>query len=407
MHHSPNQGRLGSWDATLALRKPDGTMFEGLDAQFSAKAILIMDVANLIEPGDMLIRILPNGLRVGFIMSDPGYREALGNIPAHFEVKAHRAAPIDCLESSGFWRERRAEFEQLASRQRDALGLDQEHPKWLRGYCSRLEEDAGELAYSEVDGGLDAEFRSKFDDVATQVAIALGNPANGDPVLSCLSCLCLDLLQNSSEAGRTELLRSVPGGGFIVDLLGSSAAYCSRLAKMVDLKMRWGRSADFSQRPADLTNRTLGETSAPDAATQSKVESQRSSREPAARQFAPAGAAQCAPTEAVEKVIRELSHVRPQTAEDESERQNLAGGPDCKSSSSFFEVAVDPCGNNPFPQTDPRHEAWRRATRHSEQGLSEITALIPEAYKTRLENEWKQTMDELVRYGRPLSPISM
>src|SRR5260370_9266640 len=165
MHHSANQGRLGSWDAILALRKPDGTMFEGLDAQFSAKAILIMDVANLIEPGDMLIRILPNGLRVGFIVSDPGYREALGNIPAHFEVKAHRAAPIDSLESSGFWRERRAEFEQLASRQRDALGLDQDHPKWLRDYCSRLEEHAGELSYSEVDGGLHAASRSKCDHV--------------------------------------------------------------------------------------------------------------------------------------------------------------------------------------------------------------------------------------------------
>jgi hypothetical protein len=83
---------------------------------------------------------------------------------------------------------------------------------------------------------LDSEFRSKFEDVATQAAIALGCPPDADLVKFWLFCLCSDLLQNSPDGGRRELLHSVPDGGFFVDLLGSSAAYCSRLAAKADIK---------------------------------------------------------------------------------------------------------------------------------------------------------------------------
>jgi hypothetical protein len=185
-----------------------------------------------IQEGDKLIRTLPTGLRVGFIVDDPGYRKAIGSIPAHFEVQAHRSAPMDSLESSDFWRRRRADFEGLSNRQRDALGIDREHTKWLQGFCSHLDDD--ELANGEVNGGLDRDFRNKFDEVATQAALALGCPPNADPVEFWLGCLCLDLLQNSPNGASRELLQPVPAGGFIVDLLGSSAAYCSRLAAMAD-----------------------------------------------------------------------------------------------------------------------------------------------------------------------------
>jgi len=130
----------------------------------------------------MLVGMFPSGFRVGFIVDDPGYHDALGSIPAHFEVKPHRTAPIDSREPSAFWRTRRADFEEFSKRQSYALGLDREHPTWLRGYCSRLEEDSGKLAYCVVDGGLDAEFRSKFEDAATQATIALGRPPAADPV---------------------------------------------------------------------------------------------------------------------------------------------------------------------------------------------------------------------------------
>lgn len=73
----------------------------------------------------------------------------------------------------------------------------------------------------------------------------------------------------------------------------------------------------------------------------------------------------------------------------------------------FFDVAIDPCDHNPFPAEDPRHGIWRRATRRAEEELSKLAELMPVAYKTRLENEWKRVESELFKYGRPLSTISM
>jgi hypothetical protein len=227
----PDGPWLRSGNAIVSLRKTDGTVLEGIVAQFSAKAVLVFDVATEIHPGDMIVRMLPSGPRVGFVVDDPGYRESIGPIQAHFEIKAHRSAPIDSLEASEFWRSRRAEFEELSRCQRDELGANREHPRWLRGYGSYLYD---EQAAAGVLGGLDAELFSKFEDVATQGAIALGCPANADPLEFWTSCLCLDLLQNSPDGNTRELLRPVRDGGIIVDLLGSSAAYCSRLAAQAD-----------------------------------------------------------------------------------------------------------------------------------------------------------------------------
>ena len=73
----------------------------------------------------------------------------------------------------------------------------------------------------------------------------------------------------------------------------------------------------------------------------------------------------------------------------------------------FFDVATDPCDNNPFTAEDPRHRIWRRATRRAEEQLCKLAELMPVAYKTRLENEWKRVESELIEYGRPLNTISM
>src|ERR1017187_3563086 len=61
----------------------------------------------------------------------------------------------------------------------------------------------------------------------------------------------------------------------------------------------------------------------------------------------------------------------------------------------FFDVATDPCDNNPFTAEDPRHRIWRRATRRAEEQLCKLAELMPVAYKTRLENEWKRVESEL------------
>jgi hypothetical protein len=251
-----------SGDATLFLRKRDGSVFNDLPAHLSPKVILVMDVSSPIEAGDMLIRALPDGLQVGFVVDDPGEREGLGSLPARFEVEAHWAAPIDSREGSDFWRRVRTELEELSIRQAAALGTFREHPKWLRGFCSRLDDD--ELAFCEIDGGLDSEFRSRFEDIATQAAIALGNPANVSAVPFWVCCLCLDLLQNRPELAETELLQSVPAGGLITHLLRASAAYCSRLAAMADRKTNDSASAETSAQPASAI---LDESSRPPKGT--------------------------------------------------------------------------------------------------------------------------------------------
>jgi hypothetical protein len=211
-------------------------VFEGLNAHFSPKVILITDVSREVESGDMLIRTLPDGLRVGLIVDHPGYHESLDSIPARFEVKAHRAAPIDSRESSDFWRRLRAEFEQLPVRQYDALGANRDHKLWLSGLCSRPDEDNGEFTHCLLNGGLDSEFMSRFHDVVTQAAIALGSPPEANPIDFWMLCLCLDLLQNPRQGSSRELRRPKPGIEIVTDLLTSSAAYCSRWPRWPTVK---------------------------------------------------------------------------------------------------------------------------------------------------------------------------
>jgi hypothetical protein len=239
--------------STFSLLKPDDELIEGIPGQFSPKAILFMDGDLPIEQGDRIIHILPSGLRVEFFVKDSGYREQVGSIPAHFEVQVFRAAPVDSLEQSDYWRRRSINFERLSRRQA-RLGIDREHSQWLSGFCSRLfDDEAGIGSYCSVEGGQyqEGELRSKFIEVSIQCGNALGCPAETDPAAFWVSCLCLDLLQ---EQRTRELLQSAPGGGLIVDLLSSSAAYCSRLAAMAGRKANNNRHIRPTTRESGATN---------------------------------------------------------------------------------------------------------------------------------------------------------
>ena len=90
---------------------------------------------------------------------------------------------------------------------RHRLGPDREHSKWLKGCCSRLDDD--EQALCQVPGGLDSEFRGKFEDSATQAAVALlqvlayANLARTSTVIACLAYPCSALSWHSlRERGR-------------------------------------------------------------------------------------------------------------------------------------------------------------------------------------------------------------
>lgn len=218
----------------LTLQKRDDSSFGGIAAHLSSSTILTTDVRVPIEAGDKLIRTLANGLRIGCIVEDPGYHPALGSIPERYEIKARRSAPIDSLESPDFWRGRRSDFEALSNHQRGVLGIDPDHPKWLQGSCSYLYD--AQHSNCDVTGGLDPEFQHRFADVATQSAIALGCPPGGKPELFWVTCLCLDILQDSEDGGRSELMLSVIDGGIFRDLLRASVAYCSRLARKAEIR---------------------------------------------------------------------------------------------------------------------------------------------------------------------------
>jgi hypothetical protein len=73
----------------------------------------------------------------------------------------------------------------------------------------------------------------------------------------------------------------------------------------------------------------------------------------------------------------------------------------------FFDVATDPCDENPFPVKDVRHGRWQRATRRVEEELSKMTGFLTEAYKVHAENERKRVTNEMISYGRPLGVFSM
>lgn len=75
----------------LALHKPDGRVFLDVKAHVSPKGILMTDIHLPIETGDKLTRALPNGLSDEFIVDDPGYHAEVLGLPAHFQVKVHRA----------------------------------------------------------------------------------------------------------------------------------------------------------------------------------------------------------------------------------------------------------------------------------------------------------------------------
>lgn len=245
--------KLRSGTAIVSLRKKDGTIHEGIEAHFTAKAIVVMDVSTIIEPGDMLIRPLSSGLSMGFIVKDPGFQDEMGPSPPCYRITAHRAAPIDSLQASDFWRRLRGEFEQLSKIQSDAPGMHADHKLWLVGLCSRPDSYTGEFAVRMIQGGLNSEFKSKFEDIATQGGIAVGSPHHCNAVEFWLSCLCLDLVQKPRGDVRKEFRQPTDGAVVVPDLLASFAAYCSRLAAMADLRAneKCSRRADEQSQPTD------------------------------------------------------------------------------------------------------------------------------------------------------------
>jgi hypothetical protein len=131
-------------------------------------------------------------------------------------------------ESAAFWRERREEFDRLASRQREALG-GATHARLLRGCCF-FPKGSEDLSRCEVGTGFDGRLISDFEEIASRAAYGLKCPLELEPVRFWLYSLAQSILKSGRQEVQSEILGDIDSGGIVHDLLASSAGFCSRLA---------------------------------------------------------------------------------------------------------------------------------------------------------------------------------
>lgn len=70
--------------------KSDGQEIEDLKASVRSKSIYLMQSDVLIEPNDLIQRIMSNGGTETFKVIDPGFHENLDEIPAHYQMKVQK-----------------------------------------------------------------------------------------------------------------------------------------------------------------------------------------------------------------------------------------------------------------------------------------------------------------------------
>jgi hypothetical protein len=75
----------------IKVLKPDGQESSELSASVQSKGIYLMSSSVLIEPNDLIQRIMSNGGTETFQVLDPGFHEGMGrNMPAHYQMKVKK-----------------------------------------------------------------------------------------------------------------------------------------------------------------------------------------------------------------------------------------------------------------------------------------------------------------------------
>lgn len=74
----------------IKIIKSDGQEFDGLKASVQSKGIYLMQSDILIEPNDLIQRIMSNGGVETFRVIDPGFHEKFHSIPAHYQMKVQK-----------------------------------------------------------------------------------------------------------------------------------------------------------------------------------------------------------------------------------------------------------------------------------------------------------------------------
>lgn len=75
---------------TIKVLKSDGQEIEGLKASVQSKGIYLMRSDVLVEPNDLIQRIMSNGGIETFKVIDPGFHEGLHGIPSHYQMKVQK-----------------------------------------------------------------------------------------------------------------------------------------------------------------------------------------------------------------------------------------------------------------------------------------------------------------------------
>lgn len=74
----------------IKIIKSDGREFGELKASVQSKEIYLMQSDVLIEPNDLVQRIMSNGGAETFRVIDPGFHEKFHSIPAHYQMKVQK-----------------------------------------------------------------------------------------------------------------------------------------------------------------------------------------------------------------------------------------------------------------------------------------------------------------------------
>ena len=75
---------------SLTVKKLDGTEFPRLRGSVQGDKIFLMQTTPVVESGDEVFRHASNGTTERYVVLDPGFKEGLGSIPPHYQMKVRR-----------------------------------------------------------------------------------------------------------------------------------------------------------------------------------------------------------------------------------------------------------------------------------------------------------------------------
>ena len=83
----------------ITLVKEDGNKFENIEANVQPKLITVFNETIPFESGDVIERVLPNGISEKFNIIDPTFYQKIGGLPGHYQIKVEKVGINEKLKS--------------------------------------------------------------------------------------------------------------------------------------------------------------------------------------------------------------------------------------------------------------------------------------------------------------------